>query len=347
MVKYTMPIVYLGIDVHKRTYSVTAVQGNTVLKRATMSAIPEVLVSFIRNFFAGCEVYSAYEAGFSGYGLHRYLLEHNVKNIVVHAASIEVVSNNRAKTDKRDSNKIAFKLSEGKLQSVNIPSVQRENWRAVTRVRLQLVRSRSRTGNQIKSLLHYFSLLPFNYSKRTSKRWLQSLLEQLKGNMDKDVFLAFNMLINNWLYLNKSIKEIDKRLYTQAKEDFEVGSVYLEMAGIGLISARILANELDNLSQFHSQSALYAFVGLTPREYSSGDHIRRGNISRMGNPIIRNILTEAAWTAINKDSYLKSVFDRIQKNTGSRKKAIIAIARKMIGMIRGKFNSKRVQSCIR
>jgi transposase len=332
--------IYLGIDVHKKTYSVTAVKDNCAVKKVTMQAIPEVLLSFIRNYFSDYKVFSAYEAGFSGFGLHRFLLEHNIQNIVVHAGSIEVAVNNRSKTDKRDSEKIAFQLSQGKLRSVNIPSVQRENWRAVTRVRLQLVKHKVQTSCQIKSLLHYFSLLPYNYSKRTSKRWLNSLLLDLEDNIDKDLFLSFKMLIEHWLHLDSLIKVTEKRIKTQAKEDFKTGSVYREMPGIGLLSSRILANELDDLSQFHSQSALFSFVGLTPREYSSGEHVKMGNISRMGNPIVRKILTESAWKAIRKDEHLNRIFERIQKNTGSRKKAIVAIARKMIGIIRGKFNLK-------
>jgi transposase len=334
-------VVYLGIDVHKKTYSVTAVQDKVVVKRATMPAIPETLLSFIRNHFPNCKVFTAYEAGFSGFGLHRFLLKHHIQSLVVHAGSIEIAINNRSKTDKRDSEKIAFQLSQGKLQSVNVPSVQRENWRSVTRVRLQLVKHKTQTASQIKSLLHYFGILPHNHSKRTSKRWLLNLLSELQDSIDKDILLCLRVLVNLWMYLDQSIKMTEKRISIQAREDFSIGSVYLEMKGIGLLSSRILANELDDLSQFHSQSALFSFVGLTPKEYSSGDRVKMGNISRMGNPIIRRILTESAWKAIQKDPYLMEVFERIQKNTGSRKKAITAIARKMIGIIRGKFNFKR------
>lgn len=334
-------VVYLGIDVHKKTYSVTAIKDKIAVKKATMPAIPETLLSFIHHHFPNHKIISAYEAGFSGFGLHRFLLVHNIQNLVVHAGSIEVALNNRSKTDKRDSEKIASQLSEGKLQSVNIPSIQRENWRTVTRVRSQLVKHKTQTGSQIKGLLHYFSLLPYNHSKKTSKRWLNSLLSELEGCIDKDQFLSLKALIDHWLYLDRSIKMLEKRIQTQFKEDFEIGKVYLEMPGIGFITSRILANELDDLSQFHSQSALFSFVGLTPKEHSSGEHVRMGNISRMGNPIVRKVLTESAWKIIRKDPHFKAVFERIQRNSGSRKKAITAIARKMIGVIRGKFNSRK------
>ena len=104
---YTGKTVFIGIDVHKRNYFVTAVVEGEMVKRDGMRARPEKLLAYIRKFFPGAVIHSAYEAGFSGFGLHRYLLENGINNIVVHAASIEVSSRDRVKTDKRDATKIA------------------------------------------------------------------------------------------------------------------------------------------------------------------------------------------------------------------------------------------------
>lgn len=344
MTKYSTRSVYLGIDVHKKTYSVTAVAENTVLKQTSMPASPEALLSFIQRFFPEDHIFSAYEAGFSGFSLHRTLIDNGINNIVVHAASIEVAVNNKCKTDKRDSKKIAMHLFQGKLKSVHIPTIQRENWRAVTRLRLQFVKNKTRVACQIKGMLFCYNLLPHTHNGKTSKKWLKSLLN-LKG-IDKDVFFSLQSQIQLWLYLDKEIKQIDKRLKIQAREDYEVGNTYMENHGIGLISSRILANELGDLSQFNSESGLSSFTGLTPKEYSSGDNRRLGNISRQGNPIIRGILTEAAWKTIKKDPQLGEVFDRIVRNTGSRKKAILGIARRMIGHTRAKFKYKRQESYV-
>lgn len=99
--------VYVGIDVHKRTYTVVTRVKQTEEKRWTTVADPEKLGQQLHKFFPGAEIYSAYEAGFSGFGLHRELKSQGITNIVVHAAAIEVAANNRVKTDKRDARKIA------------------------------------------------------------------------------------------------------------------------------------------------------------------------------------------------------------------------------------------------
>ncbi len=121
---YTGKTVFVGIDVHKKTYSVAAVVDGVLVKRDGMSASPQRLLAYLNKFFQGAVIKSAYEAGFSGFGLHRILRENGIDNIVVHAASIEVSSRDRVKTDKRDAIKIAMQLSAGRLEcihSVDVP----------------------------------------------------------------------------------------------------------------------------------------------------------------------------------------------------------------------------------
>lgn len=126
MKDYTGKKVYLGIDVHKTTYAVTALCEKTVVKKATLPASPEGLVTFCKKFFPGATIESAYEAGFSGFHLHRTLEKNGIKNLVVHAAGIEIAIGDRVKTDKRDSLKIATQLEANRLKGIHVPSEERE-----------------------------------------------------------------------------------------------------------------------------------------------------------------------------------------------------------------------------
>jgi transposase len=111
MKDYTRRKIYLGIDVHKKTYAVTAISENIVVKKATLQASPEGLVTFCKKYFPEASIESAHEAGFSGFHLHRTLEKNGIKNLVIHAAKIEVAVGDRVKTDKRDSLKIAPQLA--------------------------------------------------------------------------------------------------------------------------------------------------------------------------------------------------------------------------------------------
>ena len=102
-VSYKGKRVYIGLDVHRSFFVASCVCDGEVVKRCRMPAKVDSVISLILDFFPNSDVYTCYEAGFSGFWLHRKLKSAGVKNIVVHPASIEVAANDRVKTDKRDS----------------------------------------------------------------------------------------------------------------------------------------------------------------------------------------------------------------------------------------------------
>lgn len=140
--------IYLGIDVHKLSYSLTAICKNEIVKRDKISADPELLIKYCRKYFPNAQIKSAYEAGFSGFSLHRKLLAYEIENIVIHPASLEIQQHDRVKTDKKDSLKIALQLSQNRLKCISIPSEQQEALRMMSRHRETLIKKRTGCVNQ-------------------------------------------------------------------------------------------------------------------------------------------------------------------------------------------------------
>ena len=336
MRNYTGKRVFLGIDVHKKTYAVTAICEKTVLKKATLSADPEGLVAFCKKYFPGAEIESAYEAGFSGFHLHRVLEKNGIKNLVIHAAGIEVAVGDRVKTDKRDSLKIAIQLEANRLRGIHVPSKEREEKRALTRVRDTIVEHRTKVVNQIKALLHQHGLIPPTANKKVCAKWIEGLKTLPLGD---GIRFSLNQLVELWQYLTEKIKEINTEMVKQAAEDSALEVIYRSAPGIGPVGARVLANEVEDMSYFDNERQLFSYTGLTPSEHSSGGHIRRGHISRQGKAVIRKILVLASWKAIQKDPTLRAIYDRISIRAGG-KKAIVAVARRLIGHIRACFRKK-------
>lgn len=334
MTDYTEKTIFVGMDVHKNTYSVTAICDGVVVKRDTLKAEPKGLISYLKKRFGSGKIKTAYEAGFSGFHLHRALEAAGIENIVVHAAAIET-SNSRVKTDKRDSLKIAAHLSEGKLKSVYIPTVEQEDNRTVTRLRDTLCKEKSRIANQIKSLLFLHGLIPANNKKKVSLKWIKDL-SQLE--MRPGIRFSIDMFATMWLQLNVKIKEIDIEIKKQAAKDTVIDAMYQAASGIGYTSARVLANELGNLQQFKNERQLFSYIGFTPSEHSSGEHTRQGHITKQGKPILRKILVQASWVAIRHDKELQAIYERIAAKSGA-KRAIVAVARRLIGRIRACFRT--------
>lgn len=338
MRNYNAKKVYFGIDVHKKHYSVTAICDGQVVKKDKLPAEPERLVSYFNKCFQGADIETAYEAGFCGFHLHRYLEEHGINNRVIHAAGMEIAVGDRVKTDKRDSLKLATHLSVGRLEGIFVPTQEREDFRTITRLRDTFLRQRIRLGCQLKSLLYLQGMIPHNDNRKVSAKWINAILEQ---KMSPDIQYAVKHYIDQWIQITEKIKEIDKYLMSQAKQDERLEKVYQSAPGVGALAARILANELGDMSQFSHEKKLFSYVGVTPSEHSSGEHVRQGHISRQGKPILRRVLVQSAWVAIRHDYTLYQVYERIAQKGGG-KKAIVAVARRLIGHIRACFKTNQL-----
>jgi transposase len=335
-IDYSGKKVNVGIDVHKKSYAVCCRCEGEVVKRATVPAVPEKLVEFLRFHFAGAAIHSAYEAGFSGFVLHRALEANGIKNIVVNPSSIEVAANDKAKTDKRDARKISEQLETGRLKGIVVPTVEQEQERLVTRTREQLVRERSRIGNQFKSRLFQFGLIPHNDETVMSKAFIDDYIAQ---QLPQKLHEALSVLARVWKLLDAEVKALSRKMAAIGVEE-KAAILYQSVPGIGPITSVVLALELGDMSQFRNERGIFKHTGLIPSEFSSGPHIRKGHITRQGSSRLRHLLTEAAWKAIQKDPKLAADFNRIARKRG-KKRAIVAIARKLIGRIRACFRKEQ------
>ena len=332
---YTNKVVYVGIDVHKKTYSCVSISKGEVVKRDTMPADPALLLRYLKNTFGSAKsIKTAYEAGFSGFHLHRYLIANGIDSIVIHPGAIEVSSRNRVKTDKRDALKISTQLSVGRLRGIFVPTLEQEEKRSVTRLRLNIVKLKHQIGLEFKALLFTQGLISMDDDTVLGQEWVSKKLIEVKEKKYSKYFIyTLNQYAQQWLQLNTRLKEINKMIKHQASEDKGLQEIYESVPGIGPLFARELANELGDMKHFHNEKQLFSFTGLTPSEHSSGEHTRQGHITRQGNPILRGILIEAAWMAIRQDNSLEEIFLRVSKKSG-KKRAIVGIARRLIGRIR-------------
>ena len=335
-VSYAGKRIYIGLDVHRMFFVASCICEGEVIKRCRLPSTSEAVLEFIRKYFKGAEIKTCYEAGYSGFWLHRALEGDGISNIVVHAAHVEMEVN-RVKTDKRDSLKLAQQLSTGRLRGIRIPSEEEEEGRVLTRTREQLSRAKRRAQIQIRMRLHQFGLFP---------SWIQSVIQpaHIKNILEKlpseDLKFSIELLYVQWIECKEKIKKIDKRLAEQAKID-PLQAAYRSVPGIGPLIARVLSKELEDMSQFRNEKVLFSFTGLTPGEYSSGHKVCRGHISRQGSSRLRHMLVEAAWKAIRKDTALREFYERLSARCG-KKRAIVAVARKLVGRIRAALRARVV-----
>lgn len=330
--------VFVGIDVHKKSYAVYCVYNREKIKSWSMESNPAKLIEQLLSYFPNARLHTVYEAGFSGNALHRALNAAGIDNIVVNPGSVETASRDKVKTDKRDAKKLAEQLSDGRLKSIYIPSVEEELLRLSTRLRATIVDDRKRVTCRIKSKLFQFGYdATMLDDKAATITWIKNIRDC--DHYPTELKHVLDYLCEQWLKLTQDIKEINKKIAEQSRDNEQCKikeAVYKSAPGIGDISARELSRELGTLKQFSSNKHVYSYIGLTPSESSSGERRKQGGISHCGRPRLRHLLVEIAWRSITKDAELYEKFTELSHRRG-KKRAIVAIARILIGRLRTCF----------
>jgi transposase len=322
--------VVIGVDVHKKTYALCILVDDT-RRSLTFPADPVALARWLkRTFHKAASIETVYEAGFAGFTLHRALEGAGISNLVVNPASIPVAANARVKTDKRDAKRMAELRRAGELVGIHVPTVKEELARLLSRTRAQLVTTQSRLGNQIKSKLMEFGFWEPDDDRAMSFKLLAEIQAQ---DLPAELSVSIRCLAAVYKEAHAQMREMEKQLAEQAASDEVLEAIYRSIPGSGPVTSRVLASELRDMSRFHNQRQLSSYTGLTPSERSSGESVRKGGITHQGNTQVRHCLIELAWRAIRKDDELKERYSKLKIRRGG-KKAIVAIARILIGRVR-------------
>lgn len=324
-------LLFIGIDVHKSKWVVTVRTYDLELKTFTMKPSAEELENFLLKNYPGADYRIVYECCFSGFWIYDYFAEKGYKIIVTPTNRI-YKDGSTNKTDKIDSRKLAFQLSRELLREVLVPKKRVREYKYIFRIYDKQKMRQGQILRQIKAFLEQKNH-PLKWS-----RWNKGLLEKLKEIKfeDKLFDLKIGNLLKEYEYIVEQIKDSEK-IIGKIKEDEELGrriSIIERINGIGIISAvRMSINLFDEKKRFESDEKLNHYLGLTPSEKSSGDKIKRGRSGMCGNKQLRSIIIQLAWMTVRKDGSLLDKFDRVYKTSGSKQKAIVAVARKLMTKI--------------
>lgn len=316
-------MVYIGVDLHRKRSQVAAVdQAGQLLLSRRIATDPR---QFVRLFgeLAPQPVEVAFEATF-GWGWFADLLaEAGIPAHLAHPLRTKAISAARVKNDAVDAKTLADLLRGGLLPEAWIAPPEVRETRRLVRMRAGLGRIRSRLKCQIHALLGEQGILP----QRTDllgaggRRQLADLAlppisqARLEANL---------RLIDQ---ISAEMKRAEQDLHALLGDDPRVHRL-LPIPGIGFITAATVVAEIWDVSRFPSPAHLASWVGLTPSESSSAEHIRRGSISKQGSRWLRWVLVEAACRA-DRDPTLRAFLVRIARRRGI-KIARVALAHRLL-----------------
>jgi transposase len=336
-VDFTGQSLYIGLDVHKKSWSVSIHSQQCEHKTFTQPPEVDTLVHYLQHHFPGASYYSVYEAGYSGFWIHDQLRAKGVPCLVVNPADVPTKDKERAKKrDRIDCRKLARSLRSGELEGIYVPCRSKLEDRSLVRTRQSMVRKQTRCKNQIKAMLLFYGIhlseeqVRSHWSRRFLE-WIESLrMERASGDMALQVHLEELRHLRQILAtLNRGIREL-----SQTEEYREWVRLLKTIPGISTLTAMILLTELiDVCRRFSSLDKLSSFVGLIPDTQSSGETEHTGEITKRRHGQLRALLVEAAWVAARKDPALLRAFEgycqRMRKTM-----AIVKIARKLLNRIR-------------
>ena len=287
---------YVGLDVHKDSIVIAvACSGRGSAREVgTIGSDWLSLRKQLRRLGAPESLKLCYEAGPTGFELHRRLVEAGYDNQVVAPSLIPTKPGERIKTDRRDAAKLARCLRAGDLTPVYVPDKDTEALRDLERARGAAKKAETVTKHQLGKFL-----------LRQGRRWdggsnwtLKHLAWIRRLEFEHE---AHRRVVRDYLKALEDATERVQRLTADITELIEGSALaplvtaLQSLRGVATISSVVVAAEIGELHRFNSAGAFMSFVGLVPSESSSGSRTQRGSITKTGNRHVRRILVEAAW----------------------------------------------------
>ena len=326
--------VFSGLDVDKRSISVTFTDHDRFLKSLRMPYSAEHLLNHVRKHFPNKKVAFVYEAGPTGYGLYDGIVAQGYPCLIAAPSMIPKAPGQRVKTNRLDSKALSENLRGGQLKSIHVPSPTYRELRHLTQLRDVLVSELAGMKQRIKSLL-LFEGIEFPPAPAGSQ-WSFLVKDKLRklpcsGTVRFKLDQLLDSLEFNEKQVLKAIREI--RRFCQNDPELSQCMQYLmTLPGIGWITASQLLARIGDWRELNNIRQLGGFLGLVPTEHSTGERTDRGSITRTGDERLRSKLIQASWSAIRQDGelreFFRTVYRKHPREVASRV-AIVAVARKL------------------
>jgi transposase len=286
--------IHLGLDVSKNKIAVGVLRWDEQVPDVELISSDEASVRRLIDRFPDRGVLrTCYEAGPTGFGLYRLLGSIGVACEVIAPSLIPTAPGDRVKTDRRDCRRLARLHRAGQLVGVRVPTEAEEAVRDLCRARADMVDDRSRTRHRLGGFLLRHGRV-WRDSAWTSMhyRWLDA-----QRFDDAALTATYGHYRGVLDARDAEITAIETELasWYQQGPFVEALSRLCAYRGVAHLGALTIASEVGDWRRFASARTFMGFTGLVPSEYSSGDAVHRGHITKAGNRHLRTQLVESAW----------------------------------------------------
>jgi len=235
----------------------------------------------------------------------------------------------KVKTDKRDARALCDACERGTYRRAYRSTDSQRQVRAELIARETLVATRTKYISVIRSMLRREGIRVQSCGAQYFRAHVEAM--SLPAHL-RSAIAPLLAILNT---LGEQITQADERLAGVAKSEPLIKRLCL-IPGVGPVTSITFVAILGEASRFASAKQVRAYLGLVPKEESSGERQRRGHITKAGNSRVRSLLVEVAWLILSSKKEelqgLKGWATRIAERRGKRI-AVVALARKLAGIL--------------
>jgi transposase len=318
-----MKITTIGIDLAKAVFQIHGVG-----ERGKVAVRKQLKRSEMSSYFARLEpCLIGMEACGSAHHWARKLqgFGHTVKLMSPQFVKPYVKTN---KNDKADAEAICEAVSRPNMRFVSVKTVEQQAILSVHRARAGFVKARTAQANQIRGLLSEFGVVIPKGIHSIMKR-IPEILEDGENGLPGTMRNLLQRLTENLKEMDRQVDELEKQIQLWHREN-EASRRLAEIPGIGPITASAITATVGNAREFKNGRQLAAWMGLVPRQNSSGGKQNLLGISKRGDTYLRTLLIHGARSVIqyaekkaDESSWLRKLMARRNKNV-----AAVALANK-------------------
>jgi len=282
-----MNITHVGIDLAKTVFQVHAVDetGKTVVRRQLKRS--QLLAYFAQ--LPACQVGMESCGGAHHWARELAALGHEAKLM---APQFVAPYRKGGKNDGNDAQAICEALGRPTMHFVAVKSAEQQAVLVVHRARELLVRERTALVNQVRGLLAEFGIV-VAVGVAALRRRLPEVLEDGDNALPALVREVLGELQERLLDIETRVGHYDRRIAALAKE-MEAAKRLMAVEGIGPVTATALVASVGDARVFGNARQFAAWLGLVPRQYSSGGKTRLGRITKRGDVYLRTLLIHGA-----------------------------------------------------
>jgi transposase len=287
--------IHLGLDTSKNSIAVGVLRPDEVSPDTEKIFNDEASVRrLIERFADRTTLRVCYEAGPTGFGLYRLLGSMGVACDVVAPSLVPRSPGDRVKTDRRDCRRLARLHRAGELTVIRVPTEAEEAVRDLCRARADMVADRTRTRHRLSKFL-----LRHDRIWRGGDAWTVKHEQWLVGQRFDDPALraTYGHYRAVLVARDAELAALEADLaHWYGHGPFAAAVARLgAYRGVAQLAGLTIASEVGDWRRFPTARTFMGFTGLVPSEYSSGESVHRGRITKAGNAHLRTQLIESAW----------------------------------------------------